>query len=231
MSGSIVSSQTFLDGLNDPCDVYIDNKNTPLTDADDSIWLVDRGNKRIIECSNNGTILRTIDNWAFGTGAFNRPSSICCTEDYIIVVDNGDDNILFFQRGMEQFPGTVGFPQECNLSKINSYSDMVYVTDIGKNCVHKLSTLYYGTYLISFGQFGFGNKSFYFPTGITSYDIFSNDVFMPYLGVSEFWSMKSGLKVYAIGAYFDNLSAEKVDNKIVISFDNYTESLFTANIW
>jgi len=125
-------------------------------DKDGTIYLVDRGNRRVHVMTPDGRTLRTFGEEKSGKGYLDEPSGIALYENYVYVSDAGKDVIFIFTKDgkfVAQFGRPGNGPKEFDdPAGLTLHLGILYVADRGNHRIQVFSSD--GIYLGSFGEKG-----------------------------------------------------------------------------
>ena len=125
-------------------------------DKDGTIYVVDRGNRRVHVMTPDGRTLRTFGEEKSGKSYLDEPTGIALYENYVYVSDAGKDVIFIFTkdgRFITQFGRPGSGPKEFDdPAGLTVHLRTLYVSDRGNHRVQVFSTD--GIYLGSFGEKG-----------------------------------------------------------------------------
>jgi DNA-binding beta-propeller fold protein YncE len=139
-------------------------------DAQNRVYIADRGNHRLVVCSSDGAFLSTWGGLGSAAGYFNFPSAVAVAPNGIIyVLDMLNNRIQVFDGAGTQLsewgtggtgPGQFAHPQGIALGPDGA----VYVADTNNNRIQQFSGD--GAYLDQWGSAGTANGQFALPTGL-----------------------------------------------------------------
>gem|GEM_PF-2404739 len=134
--------------MNEPADIAID--------ADGTIYLADKSNRRVTVMTNDGKFLASWQSRDGDKWQMSAPSGIGISENRIYISDSDKDKVLVFSRDgsfLDEFGGSGSAPKQFDNPKgIAVNRGVIYVADTGNHRVQVFSSD--GIYLQSIGEKG-----------------------------------------------------------------------------
>jgi tripartite motif-containing protein 71 len=140
------------------------------TDSHGDVFVVDYGNDRVQEFSEEGAYMEKFGTVGSGNGQLKEPVGIAISEGEIYVVDNGNGRVEEFSPGgayLNQFGSTgsgAGQFKEAVGIAVNPNNSDIYVSDETGERVEEFSPA--GKFLVEFGMSGKGPGQFKEPMGL-----------------------------------------------------------------
>ncbi|MCK4396999.1 right-handed parallel beta-helix repeat-containing protein [candidate division WOR-3 bacterium] len=201
------------DELSEPIDLDIDYNYSSTNPTDDSIFVINYGNSKIVKFSTDGDFCGSFGEFGAGDGQFRYPMGIAkgvkwCpfpSLDDLYVVDTGNRRIVFIQ--VKWLPGQIDtsyfyydLPQTSYpISARTDYFFSLWVTDKNQCQLLKFNVRF--DFLTTFGSKGTGWNQFLYPNAFTFAKGYGNSF------LAERWTSNSGGQAFIPGTDIIDLSA------------------------
>ncbi len=189
------SSQFNIPALISTMNLTLNSAGAITVDRDNSIYVTDTENSKIMKFDYNGTLLFSQGSLGSANGQFRHPTGIYLNEKYVYVTDTGNSRIEMFDKygnfvyawgsygvehGMFHSPTSISSDKSGDLFVADSDRNVIQIFDVHGNYIDEIQPV-----LIEGASFS-GIKSIKFDSNNDFYAITTDDRILKYSGIGNF---------------------------------------------